>query len=159
MARRVRLNRLVPTKVDLNNYGAIRLRVEVTEVEGTDLDKYLFIYRKGTPSPYSDISNDVFEGIVGPYQLATYPVLDANPDMGWPYFRLDYIEVDCISNSQADSLWEEIQTQIGILVKAMNQLEKLQSVEDVWLPSAPDSSASESSSSSSSSSRNKSRKS
>ncbi len=42
MARRVRLNRLVPTKVDLNNYGAIRLRVEVTEVEGTDLDKYLF---------------------------------------------------------------------------------------------------------------------
>ena len=44
--RRIRLTRYAATAVNFNNYGAYRLRVEVTGVEGADLDQNIFIYKR-----------------------------------------------------------------------------------------------------------------
>ena len=142
MARRVRLTRYAPTVQSFNNYGAYRMRIEVTSVEGSDLDNYLFIYRKVAPSPYTTLSCDVFEAVCGPSQLATYPVVEANPDIGWPFYRLNYVELDFQSIAQADSVWDEIQEQIKTLVSSMDKLATLQAVEDTWIPSTPTSSES-----------------
>ena len=136
--RRIRLTRYAATTVNFNNYGAYRLRIEVTSVEGADLDKYIFIYKRNPPSPYTTQDCDAFEAVAGPAQLADIPAGAPNPDISWPYYRLDYVELDVASATQADSIWKEIQAEACTLVSAMEKLTALQAVEDVWCPSAPD---------------------
>jgi len=58
--RRIKLTKYAANPVKFNNYGAYRLRIEVNEVEGADLDKYIFIYKRNQPSPYTSLSTDSF---------------------------------------------------------------------------------------------------
>lgn len=139
MARRIRLTRYAANTVELNNYGAYRLRIEVTAVEGSDLDEHIFIYKRNAPSPYTDLNCDTFEAVAGPPQLAAYPAGEPNADMGWPYYRLNYVELDVASTEQAESIWNEIKEEVCVLISAMDRLEKLQAIEDVWCPGPPDS--------------------
>ena len=137
MTRRIKLTRYAANTVDFNNYGAYRIRIEVTDVEGPDLDSYIFIYKRNPPSAYTDQSCDTFEAVAGPPQLALYPAGEPNPDQGWPFYRLNYVELDVASTDQAESIWKEIQEQVCVLVSAMNRFDNLQAVKDVWCPSAP----------------------
>jgi len=137
MTRRIKLTRYAANTVDFNNYGAYRIRVEVTDVEGADLDSYIFVYKRNPPSAYTTQSCDTFEAVAGPPQLALYPAGEPNPDQGWPFYRLNYVELDVASTEQAESIWKEIQEQVCILVSAMNRFDALQAVEDKWCPSAP----------------------
>lgn len=139
MTRRIKLTRYATTKVNFNNYGAYRMRVEVTGVEGPDLDEFIFIYKRNPPSAYTTLSCDSFETVAGPPQLADYPAGEPNADLGWPYYRLSYVELDVSSTAQADAIWKEIQAEVCVLVAAMSQLTELQAVEDVWCPGPPDS--------------------
>lgn len=139
MSRRIRLTRYAANTVNFNNYGAYRLRIEVTGVEGADLDEFIFIYKRNPPSAYTTQSCDTFEAVAGPPQLATYPAGEPNPDQGWPYYRLNYVELDVASTAQADAIWEEIKSEVCILIDAMERLSQLQAVEDVWCPGPPDS--------------------
>lgn len=141
MARRIKLTRLNSSQVELNNYGAYRIRIEASDPEGADLDENIFIYRTVDASPYTDANCDVFEAVAGPNQLAAYPIGVADPDQGWPYYRLDYVELDLISTAQAESIWEEIKAQVGELIKAMDRLDQLKTTDVVWVPSPPDSSS------------------
>lgn len=138
MTRRIQLTRYAATKVNFNNYGAYRMRVEVTAVEGADLDEFIFIYKRNQPSAYSSLSNDNFEAVAGPPQLSAYPAGEPDADYGWPYYRLSYVELDFASSAQADSVWQEIQAEVCVLVEAMNRLTELNAVEDVWCPGPPD---------------------
>ena len=70
--RRIRLTRYAATAVNFNNYGAYRLRVEVTDVEGADLDQNIFIYKRNPPSPYTDQDCDNFEAVAGPAAVGFY---------------------------------------------------------------------------------------
>jgi len=139
MTRRIKLTRYAAQAVKFNNYGAYRLRIEVTSVEGPDLDEYVFIYKRNPPSAYTDLNCDNFEAVAGPPQMALYPAGEPNADQGWPFYRLNYVELDVASSAQADAIWNEIQAEVCVLVSAMNRLDDLQVVEDVWCPSAPDS--------------------
>lgn len=140
--RRIRLTRYVPEVLVFNNYGAYRLRVEVSAVEGDDLDANIFIYRRNPPSPYTTLNCDTFEAVAGPNQLAQYPAGEPNPDEGWPFYRLPYVELDVLSSEQADAIWTEIQAETAVLVEAMNRLSQLKVEQDVWFPGPPPSSTS-----------------
>jgi hypothetical protein len=140
--RRIRLTRYASTQVNFNNYGAYRIRIEVTAVEGPDLDENIFIYRHNPPSPYTTLSTDTFEAVAGPPQLAAMPAGEPNPDMNWPYYRLNYVELDVASTEQAEAIWQEIQQEACVLVQALDRLTQLQAVQDVWCPGPPDSSQS-----------------
>lgn len=137
MTRRIRLTRYAATQVTFNNYGAYRIRVEVTAVEGPDLDTFIFIHKRNPPSPYTTLSCDSFEAVAGPPQLALYPAGEPNPDQGWPYYRLNYFELDVASSIQADSIWKEVQAQVCTLIAAMDILANLQAIDDTWCPSPP----------------------
>lgn len=139
MTRRIQLTRYAATRVQFNNYGAYRMRIEVTSVEGPDLDEFIFIYKRNPPSAYTTLSCDNFEAVAGPPQLSAYPAGEPDPDNGWPYYRLNYVELDVASTAQADSIWNEIQSEVCVLVDAMTRLTELQAVEDVWCPGPPDS--------------------
>lgn len=136
--RRVQLTRLDPEVINFNNYGVYRMRIEVTEVQGPDLDTNLFVYKHVGPSPYSDNNFDTFEAVCGPAQLSDYPPGAANADQGWPFYRLDYVELDFQSAAQADSVWTEIKSSVTALVNALNKLDRLKQTETVWIPGPPD---------------------
>lgn len=138
MKRRIKLTKYASSTETYNNYGAYRLRIEVAEVFGADLDEYVFIYRAVAPSAYTGQNCDVFEAVAGPGQLAAYPAGQANPDQGWPYYRLNYVELDVISATQAESIWKEIQSQVCVLVAAMDKLDNLKVIENVWCPDPPE---------------------
>lgn len=137
--RRIRLTRYAANTVQFNNYGAYRLRVEVTAVEGPDMDPNIFIYRRNPPSPYTQQSCDNFEAVAGPPQLAAIPAGEPDPDQSWPFYRLPYVELDVASTAQADSIWQEIQSEVCVLVEAMERLTQLKAIQDVWCPGPPDS--------------------
>ena len=139
MARHIRLTRYAAQTVAFNNYGAYRLRIEVTAVEGPDLDENIFIYQRNPPSAYTNLSCDTFQAVAGPPQLAATPAGEPDPDMNWPYYRLNYVELDVASTAQAEAIWNEIQAEVCALVNAMDRLTQLQAVQDVWCPAPPDS--------------------
>lgn len=144
--RRIQLTRSETTKVNFNNYGAYRLRIEVTAFEGNDIDGNVFIYKRKPPSPYTDINADVFEAVAGPPQLSDYPAGAPDPDQGWPYYRLNYVELDLPSSDAAQRIWEEILSEVNVLVEAMNRLDSLNVVQTIWCPTPPDDSNSASNS-------------
>lgn len=134
---RIRLTRYAPETIVFNNYGAYRLRVEVTAVEGPDLDSNIFIYRRNPPSPYTTLNCDNFEAVAGPNQLAQYPAGEPDPDQGWPFYRLPYVELDVMSSEQAEAIWTEIQSEANALMGALDRLSQLITVQDIWLPGPP----------------------
>ena len=137
MTRRICLTRSATTATSYTNYGTYRLRVDVAVATGPDIDANIFVYRRNPPSPYTTLSTDIFEAVAGPQQLAGVPAGAPNPDLSWPYYRLDYIELDVASTAQADSIWAEIQAEVQELLDAMDRLEKLQVIQTVWFPAAP----------------------
>ncbi len=137
MTRRICLTRSATTTTEQVNYGTYRLRVDATLAEGADLDNNIFVYRHNAPSPYTTLPTDIFEAVAGPQQLANMPAGAADPNLSWPYYRLDYIELDVASTSQADSIWTEIKAEVQALLKAMDRLEQLQVIQTVWFPSPP----------------------
>jgi hypothetical protein len=137
MTRRICLTRSATTTTSNTNYGTYRLRVDVVAVEGPDLDANIFVYRNNPPSPYTTLSTDTFEAVAGPPQLANIPAGASNPDLSWPYFRLNYIELDVASTAEADGIWAEIQAETKELLDALERLSQLQVIQTVWFPSAP----------------------
>jgi uncharacterized protein (TIGR02145 family) len=136
MTRRINLTRSATTVISNTNYGTYRLRVDAVAI-GPDLDSNIFVYRHNPPSPYTELSTDIFEAVAGPPQLANIPAGVPNPDLSWPYFRLSYIELDVASTAEADSIWAEIQAEAEELLGALDRLELLEVNQTVWFPSAP----------------------
>ena len=134
--RRIRLTRYAAVNVNHIYYGAYRMKVAVTSVEG-DLNKYIFIYKRNPTSPYTAESCDEFLAIAGPSQMSDVPAGAPDPDINWPFYRLDSVELDFMSAEQAEQAWVDIQKEVCNLVDGMDDLEKLQAIEDVWCPSAP----------------------
>jgi len=89
-------------------------------------------------SAYTNLSCDAFQAVAGPPQLAAIPAGEPDPELSWPYYRLNYVELDVASTAQADEIWNEIQDEVNALVSAMERLTQLQAVQDVWCPGPPD---------------------
>jgi len=135
--RRIRLTRYAAENVNYTYYGAYRMKIAVTDIEGDDIDKYVFIYQRHPVSPYTGVSEDEFAAVCGPSQFATIPAGAPNAEQNWPFFRLDYVELDFMSIDQADQAWEDIKVEVGKLVEGMGKLTALKAVEDLWFPDAP----------------------
>jgi hypothetical protein len=136
--RRIKLERSAPQKVNFDKYSAYRMRIDVTEVEGEDLDQYIFIYQRRQASPYTGDNCDPFCAVAGPQQLADIPPVEPDQDRHWPFYRLDYVELDFPSTTQAFQAWELIKLETCILVEAMGKFTQLAVEEEFWCPGPPD---------------------
>jgi len=125
------------TEAVFANYGAYRLRVDVAEVVGPDIDRNLFLFRQLPESPHNDTLQSEFVAVVGPPQFADFPVDSPDPDMGWPYFRQSFVELDLASTEQVDQIWAELQREVEVFLRAMDRLDHLQPLAEVWLPENP----------------------
>jgi len=140
--RRIKLTKYAPTQVMFNNYGAYRIRIEASDAEGEGMDNNIFIFKRNTASPYNTEITDIFEGIVGPVQLSSMPIAEPDADQNWPYYRLDSITLDFGSSQEAESVWNEIKADVAVLIQAMDRLDTLTPVEEIWFPTPPDASES-----------------
>jgi hypothetical protein len=135
---RLKLTRLAAQAVAHQSYGAYRLRIEASDAEGEGFDANVFIHRRLPPSPYTQDTVDEFQAVVGPPQMASYPIGEPDPDLNWPYLRLSSVTLDVASLTEADMIWKSIQEQVTVLLRTMAKLDNLQVEEVVWIPSAPD---------------------
>jgi|JI10StandDraft_1071094.scaffolds.fasta_scaffold1482808_1 hypothetical protein len=145
MARHILLKRSV-AEANLANYGAYRLRVEVEAVVGDWPDDCIFIYRRSPANAYTGQLCDYFEAMAGPAQFSDYPAGSPDPDHGWPFYRLNYVELDFISSAMAEYVWQEISRDALTLATALDRLDNLVPVNETWYPYEPDITESSSSS-------------
>ena len=123
---------------DFGNYGAHRIKVTVSDVNGPDLDENLFLFQRMPTTANDPVPRDHFVAVVSPAQLATAPIGAPVVEVDWPYFRSDSVELDCVSADQAQAVWKLIESEIYTLVDAMNKLDNLSVTTVNWYPAVPD---------------------
>jgi hypothetical protein len=106
------------------------MRIEVISVDGPDLDENIFIYQRVASSPYSqETPNDMFCAVAGPADIASIPPEEPNTNQRWPFYRLNWVELDFPSTRQAMQTWEEIKREVKVLAQAMTRFSNLIAVE------------------------------
>lgn len=136
MARALKLRKSAMVDVSYQFVGAYRLRVEVVDVDG-GMDPNIFLYRRDPYNPVTNEQLDVLFAMASPVDMADYPVGEPDPDAEFPFFRLDYMEIDVRSTRVADETWTTIVREANTLVLALDRLEELEEVEDVWAGPPP----------------------
>ena len=140
MARRLKLDRKEVTNVNYQWTGAFRLRIECSDPSGSGADPHVFIYRRDPANPYDGSVNDTFFAVASPVDLAEYPVGEPDPAAQFPFFRLDYVELDLRATSMAREVWLLVVREVNNLLEALDRLEQLIVTEEVWVgaPLPPD---------------------
>jgi len=136
MARRLKLSRQRLTHVDYLYLGAFRLRVEVSDPTDSGADPFVFIYNRRPLNPYTGTADDDFMAIASVPDLAEYPVGEPRDGTAYPFFRLNYVELDFRATSQAEEVWLLIVQEIDNLLKALDRMERLEVTEETWVGAA-----------------------
>lgn len=152
MGRRLKLTKSQLTEVNFDFLGAFRLRVDVTDPTDSGADTHVFLYNLRPTNPYDETQTADFMAIASPGDLAEYPAGQPNSNTTYPLFRLDYVELDFRSTEQADETWALIVAEVSALLKALDRMELLVPVAEVWVGDEMESGGSESLSSSQSNS-------
>jgi hypothetical protein len=131
--RGIRIRKLTPAVVVSTNFGAYRLRIEITEVNGPDLDENLFLFQRVPSTPTDPEPRDYFVAVVSPTQLATAPIGEPVAEVDWPYFRDSSIELDCVSATQADLIYSTVISELSTLITVLGRLDTLQQDNEFWI--------------------------
>jgi hypothetical protein len=135
---RIKLTRYGVENIQWTHYGAFRMRVEASDAEGPDLDKYVFVYEYHPPDPLTGQSCSQFAAVAGPAQMSQIPVGEPDERLSYPFFRLDYVEQDFTSEQEALRVWGVIKDEVCILCDGMTRYRELAELETFWCPSEPD---------------------
>ncbi len=152
MARRLKLTRQQLVEVNYQYLGAFRLRVDVTDPSDSGADTHVFLYNARPVNPYDGSQDADFLAVASPGDLAEYPRGEPNAQTTYPFFRLDYVELDFRATSQAEEVWLLIVAEVDQLLRALDRMESLVVTEETWVGSEPDAGSSDSNSSSESTS-------
>jgi hypothetical protein len=150
MGRRLLLKRLNTVEVNYQYLGAYRLRIEASDPSGSGADPYVFLYNRRPINPYPGAEGiaDDFVSITSPTDLAEYPIGEPRDGTAYPFFRLDFLELDFRATSQAEHTWVTIIGEVGVLLESLDRLEQLVETAEVWVGSNPENSDSASDSTS-----------
>ena len=147
MARGIRLQRFEPENTNHWHLRAYRLRVEAVEACG-GIDVNVFVYRRHPADPHTGQIFDEFVAVAGPVDMADRPI-GAPAEGSDPFFRLSYVELDVRSSEEFQQIWEDLKTEVCVLVEAMDRLDQLKLAEEVWCGDSCATAVSESSATSS----------
>lgn len=137
VTRRLQLRRFAVRNVDSQWYSAYRLRVEAHAAE--NVDPNVFVYRRDPANPYTGDVTDTFFTVASPVDMSEFPPGQPNPGNAVPFFRQSWIELDFRSTFEAMQAWKLILLEVSTLLDALNRLDELQLVEQLWVgPFAPD---------------------
>jgi hypothetical protein len=65
--------------------------------------------------------------------MSEYPISEPSDATTFPYFRLDYVELDFRGQTNYDTAWQSIRDEIARLVAALDLAESLVVTEEIWL--------------------------
>jgi hypothetical protein len=145
---------LTPSIVENVNYehlGAYRLRVEVAPAS-LDSDPHIFLFLQRTLNQYTGELLCDFAAVASPADVAYYPVGGPRLGTAYPYFRLDFLELDFRSTAKAMKAWTLIVADADVLCRALDRLDVMVALPPVHVgtpsPPPPSSDSSDSSHSS-----------
>jgi hypothetical protein len=150
--RRLKLVRKAVTQVNYQFLGAYRLRIEVSDPDNTGADPNVFLFLRRPVNPYNQEVLDDFHAIASPVDLAEYPVGEPNALTTYPFYRIDFIELDFRSTAQANDTWTLIVAEVDALLRALDRLDALEVVEETYVGADADTGNSASNSTSTSTS-------
>ena len=153
MARRLKLQKFELQNISYLWTGAFRLRVEASDPLGSGADPHVFLFQRHPPNPYNGDVDDEWIGVASAVDIAEFPVGEPNTNTAYPFFRLNFLEVDLRQAELANKVWLIIQDEVHFLLVILDILEKLVPTEEVWVgtlgPTPPESGSSGSSESTS----------
>lgn len=79
---------------------------------------------------------DIFECVASIQQYYELPVdaaVSEGPDYVVPYYRLDFVQINCLSPEEADELWNAILSDVADLIRNFYAKDDLEVVETVTL--------------------------
>lgn len=136
MARALKVKKLdAGPNVNYLHFSAYRLRIEIEEAVG--LDDRVFLYQREPTNPHTDDVTDVFVTVCSPVDMADYPPEEPDPARQYPFFRLNFVELDFRATAQADEAYDLIVAELGTLCRALDRLEELQTASSVWVGAGP----------------------
>jgi hypothetical protein len=94
---------------------------EVTD----DMTEHVFVYRRHPPDPYTGDIFDEFCTVASPVDLSEYPIGAPDPELPFPFFRKNFIEVDVRSAAAFEDTWNLIVQQVCALVEALDAMDIL----------------------------------
>lgn len=133
MSNQLQVKRSGVTTVTYGRVNAFRLRVDVTAPPGSTMDPNVFIFLQRPVNPYNDTETSDFHAIASPADIAEFPVGGPREGTEFPFFRLDYVELDFRATSLLERTWLTIVADIDNLLKVMNRLAVLTPIETVTL--------------------------
>lgn len=141
--RHIRLVAMSPEPVKFFDRKGFRVVIRVEEA--VNMPKEIFGFHRVSVDALTGKSQDEFSFVCSPYDLATYPA-NLPDDSKDPYFRKDSLDVVLPSVSAAQKFIDAVYEEVGMLVRLLCELDKLQVVRDAWIPGPPEGSSSSSSS-------------
>lgn len=130
---RLLITRKEVTKVNYQYLGAFRLRIEVTDPSSSGADPNVFIYNQRPINPYDQTVEADFLAVASPVDMAEYPAGEPRDGTEFPFFRLDYVELDFRSTAYVEKAWGLIVAEVSNLLAALNRLEALEVTEELWV--------------------------
>lgn len=146
--RRLRLTRSQVVDVNYKALGAYRLRVDVSDPDETGADPNVFLYLRRPVNPHNSDQDDDCHAVASPADMAEYPVGGPRDGTAYPFYRLDYFEIDLRSTTQVERVYAAVIAQVSNLVDALNRLDVLTQTDEVWIGATAEPASSSSSSSS-----------
>jgi hypothetical protein len=132
MPRRLKLTKFHVPNINYQYVGAYRLRVEATDPLGTGADPNVFVYLRAPENPDGS-TDDYFQAVASPVDMSEYPAAAPTTGTPYPFFRLDYVELDFRAVSDADEALATIIREVDALLHALGKLDRLVPSEEFWV--------------------------
>lgn len=126
--RGIKLERSALTRAQSGIYSVFRLHVRV--VQAHLVDPNIFVFIRSPPTAAQNTYIDSFETVASPVDMQDWPVGAPNPSLGQQFFRLHELVLDFRSQTELDTAWTEIKTEVCGLMAALELLDELKVVEE-----------------------------
>lgn len=133
MPRRLRLTKKQLVDVNFQFLGAYRFRVEVDDPSESGADPHVFVYNRRPADSFDPAIGSVFLAVASPGDLAEYPVGEPATTTTFPFFRLDYVELDFRATKLAEETWLAIVHEVTVLLEVLDRMDRLVPVVEVWV--------------------------
>ena len=131
--RGLKLRRYAIANANHWSLHGFRLRIDVAETIG-DVPGEIFVYRSHPIDPNTgQAPRPDWLSVASFVDLSTYPAGAPDPATDYPFFRLNFIEVDVRSLAIYNQVWLEVQSSVANLINALNLADNLVVAEETWI--------------------------
>lgn len=119
-------------------YGVFVVQLTITAVQGPGLGTTkLFLFERVLANPLTETTKDVCKGVCSIPDIAEYPEDAPDPTRTYQFFRKEVAIFKTRSTAEAQEAVAIIASELLALTQAADNLEELELVGEIWVPSDP----------------------